>query len=169
MKEKLKEFKKNNEDSLISNHLENLLLDIKFQKNLDGLCVGGYSPIQDEPIWFKDLKLNVELALVHMHEDRKLSYHPSSWKDLTMGNTSLKLGDEFLKNEVIPDVVLVPGLAFTELKHRLGRGAGYFDTFLEHYKGVAIGIFYECQKVENVFEEKHDQKLDYIITETRVY
>ncbi len=169
MKENLKECFDTSKNSLISSNLQNLLNNIKFQKKLNGLCVGGFSPIQHEPIWYENISHAYELALVHMHEDRRLSYHPCSWEKLVTGETSLQLNDQLLKEQITPDIILIPGLAFTESRQRLGRGAGYFDSFLEHFKGVSIGIFYECQRVENVFEEKHDQKLDYIITETRVY
>lgn len=72
------------------------------------------------------------------------------------------------------DLVLVPGLAFDEAGHRLGRGAGFYDRFLEEFraqrksKAAALGICFEAQLVGEIPAEKHDQTLDGLVTEKRV-
>lgn len=64
------------------------------------------------------------------------------------------------------DVVFVPGLAFDEAGGRLGRGAGYFDRFLSKLKKtVKIGLAYKEQAVKKVPVEKHDMRLDFLITD----
>jgi len=75
---------------------------------------------------------------------------------------------------VMPDIILVPFLAFDEKGYRLGYGGGYYDRTLEAYrkKGhdfIAIGIGYEGQKIDGVPKEVHDQPLDIIVTEQKVY
>ena len=74
-----------------------------------------------------------------------------------------------MNEQLLPDVVLVPGLAFTKNGHRLGRGKGCYDRFLSNYQGVAIGLCFEEQIVKNVFNEAHDEQMNFIITEKNIF
>ncbi|MBW2993077.1 5-formyltetrahydrofolate cyclo-ligase [Candidatus Woesearchaeota archaeon] len=65
-------------------------------------------------------------------------------------------------------MVLVPGIAFDTRGYRLGYGKGYYDRFLKNSNAVKIGLAYDFQIVNNVPEEKHDVKVDCIITEKRI-
>lgn len=75
----------------------------------------------------------------------------------------------------VPTLICVPLLGFTEQKNRIGQGAGYYDRYISKIKSKAdrqpiyLGIAFECQKVNDLPLEKHDQKLDYIITESNIY
>lgn len=61
------------------------------------------------------------------------------------------------------DLIIVPGLAFDDANYRLGYGGAYYDNFLVHHPNTPkVGIFYPCQKVENVPLEPHDIQLDEI-------
>jgi 5-formyltetrahydrofolate cyclo-ligase len=67
------------------------------------------------------------------------------------------------------DLVLVPLLAWDSRGHRLGYGKGYFDRALANRgSALAIGLAFECQRVERVPEEPHDVRLDVLVTEKRV-
>jgi 5-formyltetrahydrofolate cyclo-ligase len=71
--------------------------------------------------------------------------------------------------EVLPDILLVPLLAFDRRGYRLGYGGGYYDralAFLRAQKKVmAIGLAFAGQKVDHVPTEPHDAPLDAILTE----
>lgn len=69
----------------------------------------------------------------------------------------------------ILDLILVPGLIFSQNGHRLGYGGGYYDTFLSSLsKSIpTIGIAFECQVTENLPVQSHDISVDYILTEKR--
>ncbi len=74
----------------------------------------------------------------------------------------------------LPKIVVVPTLGFDNSGYRIGYGKGYYDQTLYFLKQkkfdiITIGIAYEFQKVETVFPEKHDMKLDYIVTEDNIY
>lgn len=66
------------------------------------------------------------------------------------------------------DLIIVPGVAFSESLHRIGYGAGYYDRFLKGKKAVTVGLFYEIQKCEFI-ADSCDYPLDYIITEENIY
>lgn len=68
--------------------------------------------------------------------------------------------------ESVPDLVLVPLLAFDRRGHRLGYGAGYFDRWLAAHPHVsAVGLAFAAQEVERVPDEPHDRPLQVILTE----
>ena len=79
------------------------------------------------------------------------------------------------------DAVLVPLVAFTADGHRLGMGGGYYDRWIEsarrHQERVSdpspgpafIGIAFQTQRVPRLPTEAWDQRLDYIVTEHKVY
>jgi 5-formyltetrahydrofolate cyclo-ligase len=72
--------------------------------------------------------------------------------------------------QVLPDVVLVPLLAFDKLGHRLGYGGGYYDRTLDFLRRtrpvLAVGIAYAGQEVAQLPREPHDHRLDWIVTES---
>jgi len=64
------------------------------------------------------------------------------------------------------DLVLVPGLGFDRKGGRLGHGKGYFDKFLRKVKRAKkIGIAFKEQILEKIPLEKHDQRVDRVITD----
>jgi 5-formyltetrahydrofolate cyclo-ligase len=75
--------------------------------------------------------------------------------------------------EVIPDIVLVPLVAFDRAGHRIGYGAGYYDRTLEalrrHKTLVAIGLAFTVQEIPQVPALPHDVRLDYVLTETDLF
>ena len=63
------------------------------------------------------------------------------------------------------DAVIVPGLAFDKLHHRLGRGAGYYDRFLSKLPKTVttVGFAFDFQLTESLPTEAHDMRLQQII------
>lgn len=69
-----------------------------------------------------------------------------------------------------PDLLLVPMLAFDRCGRRLGYGGGYYDRTLAllraRRKITAVGVAYAAQEMPLIPDEPHDQRLDWIVTET---
>lgn len=66
------------------------------------------------------------------------------------------------------DIVLVPGMAFDSVGHRLGRGRGYYDRFLSivNYQSSMtkfVGVCFDFQKVAEVPTDEHDIPVDEVI------
>ncbi len=71
---------------------------------------------------------------------------------------------------VVPDIVIVPLVAFTADGHRLGQGGGHYDRWLAAHPDVtAIGLAWDCQLAEELPVEPHDRPLAAIVTPTRIY
>ena len=63
--------------------------------------------------------------------------------------------------------LLIPGVAFNKDGRRLGKGKGYYDKTLQHFTGLKVGICFDFQISERSLPmEPHDEKMDYIITES---
>lgn len=72
--------------------------------------------------------------------------------------------------EVIPNVILVPLLAFDKERFRLGQGGGFYDRTLQKLRNtksgvVSIGVAFAAQQVNSVPCDKFDERLDFIVTE----
>lgn len=69
---------------------------------------------------------------------------------------------------VRPDLLLVPLLAFDLAGHRLGYGGGYYDRTLAAGgadRPTAVGLAFARQRIEGLPHERHDEPLDWIVTE----
>ncbi len=75
--------------------------------------------------------------------------------------------------EVLPDVLLVPMLAFDRMGFRLGYGGGFYDRSLEKLRALkkvhAVGVAYHGQMVDEVPRGPHDAPLDYVMTEQETF
>jgi 5-formyltetrahydrofolate cyclo-ligase len=66
------------------------------------------------------------------------------------------------------DVVVVPGLAFTNRGDRLGQGGGWFDRLLTQVRPdcTTIGVCFDVQLVPEIPIGDHDVRVGIVITET---
>ena len=67
------------------------------------------------------------------------------------------------------DLAVLPGVAFDLSGHRLGYGKGYYDrTFATvGARPLLVGFAFDLQLVGQLPSERHDVRLDLLITETR--
>ena len=77
-------------------------------------------------------------------------------------------------NELIPEVIFVPCLAFDTEGYRLGYGGGYYDRTFAYYKKfnhnfISVGFAYDDQKTSKVYTDSFDYKLHYVLTEKHLY
>lgn len=75
---------------------------------------------------------------------------------------------------LVPDILIVPLLAFDRSGYRVGQGGGYYDRTLEALRAtgrplLAIGLSWAGMELDEAPREAHDQALDAILTETGYY
>ncbi|MCX7282572.1 MAG: 5-formyltetrahydrofolate cyclo-ligase [Novosphingobium sp.] len=71
---------------------------------------------------------------------------------------------------IVPDVLFVPLVGFTDRGERLGQGGGHYDRWLAHPPAARpIGLAWDCQLVEDLPHEAHDRPLLAVVTPTRIY
>lgn len=70
-----------------------------------------------------------------------------------------------------PEILIMPLSVFDQEGGRIGYGAGHYDRAIQiiKEKGISprlIGLAFDCQEVDRVPVERHDQPLDAILTES---
>ncbi len=73
---------------------------------------------------------------------------------------------------MVPEIVVVPLVAFSNAGGRLGYGGGFYDRTLERLRAaqptMAIGFAYRAQEDSGLPLEPTDQQLDLVVTEAGV-
>lgn len=74
-------------------------------------------------------------------------------------------------NHNLIDLVIVPAVALAKNGDRLGKGGGFYDTFLSNLPQTTqtIGICYQAQLLDSIPTTAQDQKVKHIITETHSF
>jgi 5,10-methenyltetrahydrofolate synthetase len=69
---------------------------------------------------------------------------------------------------VQPDMLLLPLNGFDADGYRLGYGGGYFDRTLAALspRPLAVGVGFEINRLPTIRPEAHDQRLDWLVTES---
>ena len=146
----------------------------------EGAVVAGYYPINDEIdclgllLALRDLGRSIALPKMR-GAGQGLDFY--DWRASTklekgaFGIMEPALGPDCNSTSVLPDLVLLPLLAFDLEGGRLGYGGGYYDrtiAALRRQGGVmVVGVGYDEQQVDLVPRDGYDQLLDYIVTPSR--
>tara|TARA_B100000929_G_C15433797_1_gene395630 strand:- start:457 stop:1029 length:573 start_codon:yes stop_codon:yes gene_type:complete len=94
---------------------------------------------------------------------------PHDESDLETGPFGIKQPTNATE-EIVPDVLFVPLVGFTEAGGRLGQGGGHYDRWLAAHPGTTtIGLAWDCQLVDTLPTEPHDIPLGAVVTPTRMY
>lgn len=142
--------------------------------------VSGYYPIYSElstePVMHALDEYGCVTALPVIVDDTS----PLVFKEWHVGH-DLAVGNMFgLKEPVsstqslIPHTMIVPLLAFDAKGHRLGYGRGFFDRTISYFRSqgheiIEVGFAFDCQFSETDLPVgKHDQTLDFVVTESKV-
>ena len=138
-----------------------------------GAIIAGYWPMGDEmdprPLMLALASRGHALALpVTPPRGQPLAFHAwapgAALRPGPMGTSEPVAGEELR-----PDVLLVPLLAFDRAGRRLGYGGGYYDRTLATLPGAkAIGIAYAGQEMAEVPAGPQDMRLPLIATEDSV-
>lgn len=98
-------------------------------------------------------------------------YKITSFEDLEDGYYGIREPRHTILQEVdMQDALMIlPGVAFDEEKHRVGYGGGFYDRYLEeHPKLTKIAFAFEFQVYDRVPFEKFDRQPEKIVTEKRI-
>jgi 5-formyltetrahydrofolate cyclo-ligase len=143
-----------------------------------GVALSGYWPLEGE--------IDVGPALAGYHAEGHVVGLPvvvakgeplrfRRWQpgqELVMGKFKVLTPPEGAE-EVVPQILLVPLLAFDPDGYRLGYGGGFYDRTLAKLRrqgqALAVGVAYAAQEMPFVPRGPHDQPLDLVVTERAVF
>ena len=143
--------------------------DDSLEKKLK-LVLGLYWPMKGEPDLLKlvmSQKWSVGIPKIKGERIDFVKYEVGSQLEMNMSG---KLKQPSNNIKVIPDIVILPGLAFSLSGHRLGFGLGCYDKyFAKIEKNITkIGVCFYENLYEYLPHEPHDTKMDYIITDKSI-
>ena len=74
--------------------------------------------------------------------------------------------------KIYPDLIFVPLVAYDDDLNRLGYGGGFYDRYLEKISKIKkifkIGLGFSYQEIKKIPINKHDMKLDLIVSEKKI-
>jgi 5-formyltetrahydrofolate cyclo-ligase len=151
---------------------------LNFFTNLDTrLIVSGTSPINGEvnpmPLMLALEEKGHPICLpITMERAAPLVFRAYKTGDRLVANVWDIGVPEETQPIVVPDILLVPLLAFDRHGGRLGYGGGYYDATLQTLRAnksvLAVALAYSAQELAQVPLGKFDQRMDAIITENEV-
>lgn len=160
--------KNKSQDVFVSKWIQSLSAFFKEQKGFWGV----FSPLFGEPpvdqylqseealgkvLWLFPKIQGQEMAF---YQSDKFEKHPWGIKEPVSG---------LLVEATDIQGILVPGLGFNHKGQRLGRGKGFYDRYLQNYKGKKVGACYGFQLVNEGFPvEAWDVNMDSILTENGI-
>lgn len=143
-------------------------------KGFSGKVVSGYAAMRSEIDPFPALALHNGPCCLPVVQGRGLPLTFRAWRPgaaLIEGAYGARI--PAAEEELVPEVVIVPLLAFDGRLQRLGYGGGFYDRTLEQLRGqgkiTAIGFAWDAQFIPEVPTEPVDQPLDMVVTPTNLW
>ncbi len=141
------------------------------ERLLKARCIGGYCPMRFEadpmPIlaWCHEKGLETALPFI-AERGARMEFRRWSPGD-TLETTSFSFRQPAASADVsVPDVLLMPLVAFDSAGNRLGQGAGHYDRFLEAHPAITpIGFGFAIQHLDAIPAEPWDVPLESMVTE----
>ena len=138
------------------------------------IIIAGYYPSNYEvnvlQFLEKASKKNFRITLPVIKSLNQMSFKLWAFKDPLYVNKFGMLEPKNSKGNIIPDLIIVPLVAFDNHLNRIGYGKGFYDRSLSKIKKIkkniiSLGVAYSFQKCQQIPINNNDFRLDYIITE----
>ena len=147
------------------------ILKILNKNKISGRIIGGYYPHNHEIDPFKILNkfeiLNYKISLPKIGKNSEMDFFYWSRKDPLKIN-KYGIPEPTSEKVVYPNILFIPLVAFDKNFNRIGYGGGFYDRYINKIKKIkkviTIGLAYSFQKVKEIPVNKHDIKLDFIVT-----
>ncbi len=142
-------------ESALINYLDSL------HHNTPLSVIGMYLPMRGEPQW-------------NWSQWRQYSWRLSFPSPEGNFLTPFELPDSGIwvteGESVAPDILVIPGLAFSTQGFRLGRGTGWYDKLLARFQPRlgCVGVCFDQQFGHEFLTDTHDQKMQMILTDLRM-
>ena len=156
---------KQGKDFLILEHLKEIVVSETH--------IGVFLSFQDEidtfPIVEYLFENGIKVSSSKIEENNLVFYQLSSPAAIETGVYGIPIPQSNVKTIAQEmGILLMPLLAFSKGKHRIGYGKGYYDRYLKDYKGLKVGLAYDFQYLPFFETNQYDIPLDIIVTESKI-
>ncbi|MDC3063721.1 5-formyltetrahydrofolate cyclo-ligase [Alphaproteobacteria bacterium] len=168
-------FKKNGNDCLKSKDINVILSEVLSKFKISS--IGIYYPTKSEisPLKLieisKKLSINICLPVIN-NNTNDLIFSKFKCKH-SLKKNKFGIIEPTKLNKTIPEIIFVPMVGFDKKLNRLGYGKGYYDRTISKLrkskKIFVIGLAYDNQFIMNIPTESHDEKMDIILTDKKIY
>tara|TARA_Y100000816_G_scaffold171595_1_gene123219 strand:+ start:648 stop:1190 length:543 start_codon:yes stop_codon:yes gene_type:complete len=168
---KLREIKNKKNLQVKTSFFKQILKTKKFKNKI----VGSYFPVNFEADTFQIMKMfkqkGFRISLPVISSKFDMNFYFWNLNDPLYVN-KYGIPEPNSKLKVAPGILLIPMVAFDNKLNRLGYGGGYYDRFLkknEQKNILKVGLAITCQQVKKIPANSFDKKMDYIITEKKIF
>lgn len=140
----------------------------------DAASVGLYYPagseVPTQGIMQEAISNGVAVCLPRVRGGRALDFREiAGFSSLEPGSFGLMEPKESCPPAPPMDAVVAPAVGASADGHRIGYGGGFYDRYLAGSGAAKIALCFQRQVVGAVPREGHDVRMDYVVTEERIY
>lgn len=118
----------------------------------------------------KAWKLNKKVAVPKVVGMDMTFHFIQSFSDLEKGYKGILEPVTEPLQEIVPGLVILPGVSFDKKRNRIGYGKGYYDRFLSKHTSLkTMAIAFEMQIIDKIPSEPFDIQPQVLITERYIY
>ena len=152
-----------------------IISEIKSKLKISSIAI--YHPTKSEISPLKLIKicknLSIKICLPIIDKNNKELIFSEFDNGKSLKKNKFGINEPINVNKIVPDIVFVPMVGFDKNLNRLGYGKGYYDRTISKLRKLkkifVIGLAYDNQKVRIIPAENHDEKMDIILTDKKIY
>lgn len=137
---------KNSEKSLQESYLNKRFLENQQVKDSNIIALFMSMPFEFDTTYIRKqlLEQNKIIVIPKVIGKGLMKFYPYDEDKLEL--SKFGIWEPVGSDPVVPDLILVPGLAFDRKGYRIGYGGGFYDRYLENYHGETISLAFDFQK-----------------------
>jgi len=169
---------KDKSQKICDNFIQNLLPNINSSsENIFSLYFDAYNEVATDLIANHFYNNNITFSYPKiLSKNSALKFVKSTiGADITYSEVYKSVREIYGNNFVEPNILIIPLISFDSNKMRLGMGGGFFDRTINLLKKqnptlLVIALAYDLQLFhDSLPQENHDKKVDYIVSETKIF
>ena len=168
-------FKKKGNECLKLKEINAIIVEIKSKLKISSIAI--YHPIKSEisPLKLIEIckRLSIKICLPVIHKNNNELIFSKFDNGINIKKNKYGIFEPTQLSQIIPDIIFVPMIGFDENLNRLGYGKGFYDRTISKLRKLkkifVIGLAYDNQMVQSIPAENHDEKMDIILTDIKIY
>ena len=168
-------FEKKGNNCLKKIDISVIISEIKSKSEI--LSIAIYYPIESEISPLKIIKicknLSIEICLPVINKNTNELIFSKFDDKKCFSKNKYGIIEPAKIEQIIPDIIFVPMVGFDKNLNRLGYGKGYYDRVISKIRKIknifVIGLAYDNQLVRSIPIENHDERMDIILTDKKIY